>query len=141
MQLFTETDIVQPSRLADGNAAMIAALADIGCGKQMLAAMLSFGDDVHPDHMGFLTGPVVQHASPWAESTPAWLYQAAIGDRVRIIADEHARRTVGWQVGPAELTAVMYPATMDAPMQMEYADIYLWAAAQTGARHFWQDCR
>ena len=29
----------------------------------------------------------------------------------------------------------MYPATMDAPLCMEYSDIYLWASAQDNARH------
>jgi hypothetical protein len=136
MQLFAEKDLTQPSAIADSTSTMIAALADLGCSKHVLAALLSMMDKVHPDHIRFLTGPVVQHRSSWAESTPQWLYGAAIADRVRIILEEHARRVTGWQVGPAELVAVMYPATMDAPMQMEYADIYLWAAAQANARHF-----
>jgi len=135
MQLFTEQDLAQSTRLADSTAGMLGALADMGCSKHVIAALLSMMDKVHPDHIRFLTGPVVQHASGWVETTPAWLYQAAIGDRVRIIVDEHARGVRGWEVGPAELTAVMYPATMDAPMQREYADIYLWAAARANARH------
>lgn len=135
MQLFAEHDLAQPSRLADSTAGMMAALADIGCGKHVLATLLSMIDKVDPDHIRFLTGPVIQHSSPWAETTPAWLYEAVIGDRMRIITDEHARGVTGWVIGPAELTAVMYPATMEAPMRMEYADIYLWAAAQANARH------
>lgn len=134
MQLFAEDELAQPSRLSESNVKMLVALADIGCGKHVLAALLSL-DGVHQDHIRFLTGPVVQHRSPWASTTPEWLYQAVTADRLRIILDEHERRAVGWQVGPAELTAVMYPATMDAPLSVEYSDIYLWAAAQANARH------
>ena len=114
MQLFNENDLTQPSRLTGNSARLLVALADLGCGKHVLAALLSL-DDAHPDHIRFLTGPVVQHASPWAETTPRWLYEAVTADRLRIILAERERGEIGWQVGPAELTAVMYPATMDAP--------------------------
>lgn len=134
MQLFNENDLAQPSRLTGDSARLLAALADLGCGKHALAALLSL-DDAHPDHVRFLTGPVVQHASPWAETTPRWLYEAVTADRLRIIIAERERDEVGWQAGPAELTAVMYPATMDAPMALEYSDIYLWASAQANARN------
>jgi hypothetical protein len=82
---------------------------------------------------------VIQHRSEWAPTTPEWLYRAITAERLRIVLDEHELGPPGWKVGPAELTAVMYPATMEAPMRMEYADIYLWAAAQASARHFSKD--
>ena len=133
MQLFAEDDLAQPSRLTANHEKMLVALADIGCGKHVLAALLSL-DRVHQDHIRFLTGPIVQHRSPWAGMTPEWLYEAVTADRLRIILEEHKRSQIGWRVGPAELTAVMYPATMDAPLSMEYSDIYLWAAARANAR-------
>jgi len=135
MELFTERDLSQSSRLSGNTAAMLTALADIGCNKHVIAALLD-PFKLKPDHQRFLTGPVIQHRSQWADTTPPWLYQAITGDRLRIILDEHARGVTGWHVGPAEITAVMYPATMDAPMQMEWADIYLWASAQASARHY-----
>ena len=135
MQLFDENDLAQPSRLTGNHARLLIALAELDCSKHVLAALLAPAD-LHQDHIRFLTGPVVQHRSPWADTTPEWLYRAVTADRLRIIFDEHERRETGWQVGPAELTAVMYPATMDAPLSMEYTDIYLWAAAQANARHY-----
>jgi hypothetical protein len=135
MQLFDENDLAQPSRLTGSHARLLIALAELDCSKHVLAALLSL-DGLHQDHIRFLTGPVVQHRSPWAETTPEWLCRAVTVDRLRIILDEHERGEAGWQVGPAELTAVMYPATMDAPLSMEYTDIYLWAAAQANARHY-----
>ncbi len=134
MQLFNDNDLAQPSTLSGKSVKMLSVLADLGCSKHVLAALLEL-DKPHKDHIRFLTGPIIQHRSPWADTTPPWLYEAVTGDRLRIILDEHERHVTGWQVGPAELTAVMYPATMDAPMPMEYADIYLWASAQANARH------
>ena len=135
MQLFDENDLAQPSRFSVNQSKMLSALADLGGGKHILAAFLAL-DNAHPDHIRFLTGPIIQHRSPWADTTPSWLYEAIAADRLRIILDEHERRQTGWQVGPAELTAVMYPATMDAPLSIEYSAIYLWAAAQANARHY-----
>ena len=134
MQLFHENDLAQPSTLSGKSTKMLTVLADLGCSKHVLAALLEL-DTPHNDHIRFLTGPIIQHRSPWADTTPPWLYEAVTGDRLRIILDEHERRETGWQVGPAELTAVMYPATMDAPLPMEIVDIYLWASAQANARH------
>ncbi len=135
MELFNVSDLNQASALSDSTRGMLSVLCDMGCSKHVIAALLSM-DKAHKDHIAYLTGPVVQHRSPWAESTPPWLYKAITGDRLRIILEEHDKGITGWRVGPAELTTVMYPATMDAPMRMEYADIYLWASAQASARHY-----
>ena len=134
MQLFNETDLEQPSNMSGNHAKMLTLLADTGCSKHVLAALLDL-TNVYKDHISFLTGPIIQQRSPWADTTPQWLYSAIAADRLRIILAEHQDRKTGWQVGPVELTTVMYPATMDAPMPMEYSDIYLWASAQANARH------
>ena len=134
MPLFNENDLTQPTIFSGESVKMLSVLADMGCSKHVLAAFLEM-DKAHKDHIRFLTGPIIQHRSCWADTTPQWLYEAVTGDRLRIILNEHERRETGWQVGPAELTAVMYPATMDAPLCMEYSDIYLWASAQANARH------
>lgn len=134
MQLFDENDLAQPCAISGNHAKMLTVLADTGCSKHLLAALLELSN-VHKDHIRFLTGPIIQHRSCWTDTTPPWLYQAIAADRLRIILDEIERRETGWQVGPAELTTVMYPATMDAPLCMEYSDIYLWASAQANARH------
>ncbi len=112
MQLFADDDLAQPSRLIANHERMLLALADIGCGKHLLAAFLSL-DNAHQDHIRFLTGPIVQHRSPWADTTPEWLCEAVTADRLRIILQEPAA----------------------APLSMDYSDIYLWAAAQATARH------
>lgn len=135
MELFDENDLAQPSTLSDNHSNLLTDLADMGCSKHVLALFLEL-DNADKDHIRFLTGPIIQHRSCWADTTPPWLYQAVTADRLRIILDEHERRETGWQVGPAELTAVMYPATMDAPLRMEYSDIYLWASAHANARHY-----
>jgi ParB family chromosome partitioning protein len=75
---------------------------------------------------------------------------AALKAQGRSVAD------IAGQFGVTELMvnrrlaiAALIPAVLDAYRQddiepqtlQQLADIYLWAAAQTGARHFWQDCR
>ena len=127
--------MIEGTSISDNSASMLIALADLDCSRDVLSALLEM-DDVHQDHLRFLAGPVVQQRSPWAETTPEWLLKSVPADRLRIILEEHKRGEVGWQIGPVELTAVMYPATMDAPLCMEYSDIYLWASAQASSRQY-----
>lgn len=94
MQLFDDQDLAQPSRLSGNHAKMLTALADVGCSRHVLAALLAL-DNVGRDHIRFLTGPVVQHRSPWADTTPPWLYEAVTAERLRIILDEHEAGKVG----------------------------------------------
>lgn len=117
---------------------MLLILASMGMPGAALAEMLDFatGGKLHKDHKLFLAAPIIQHQSQWRESTPAWLYEAVAYDRLQIVLEEHKSGQVGWAIGPTELTTVLYPATMEAPMRHEYAQIYLWAAAQANARHY-----
>ena len=129
MELFNETDLKQSTAFSGKSGHMLAALAEMGMSKYVFAAFFEL-DRVRKDHIRFLTGPIIQHRSPWASSTPEWMYHAAIADRVRVILKEHEAGETGWTVGPAELAAAVYPASMDAPLQPTYADLYLWASAE-----------
>ena len=117
---------------------MLLAMASIGAGGDLLSVLLNFATDdrLHPDHRRYLEGPVVQHKSQWMETTPPWLYKAVPHDRLAIVLDELQTGQIGWQVGPAEITAAVYPATMDSPIAHQYAQIYFWAGAQANARHY-----
>jgi hypothetical protein len=108
-------------------------LAEQGLSKDVTACFLEMAG-FQRGHLRWLRGPVVQHRSCWMDLTPSWIFQAIHAERLDLILDEHARGDTGWQVGPAELTAVMQPATMEAPLCYEYTQIYLWASAQAVAR-------
>lgn len=134
--LFDTLPDQKPRRKAPiASADTLLALAGLGAPKDLIAMFLE-SEDLHPDHRRFLLGPIIQHRSPWMDITPTWLLEAVTASRLRLIVPEHAEGKVGWQVGSEEITAVMMPATMDAPMSMECTDLYLWASAQSCARHY-----
>jgi len=134
MILFNEDQLAQPSTFTPASEIMLVRLAELGAPKTLIAAFLEM-DRAHRDHLRYLLGPVVQHQSDWCDTTPSWLYSAITSGRLRIILAERAQGQIGWQVAPEEITACLYPATMDAPMRSDYADLYLWASAQANARH------
>lgn len=136
MKLFSEDQLDRPvpSTFTPASEIMLVRLAELGAPKTLIAAFLEM-DRVHRDHLRYLLGPVVQHQSDWRDATPSWLYAAVTAGRLRVILAERAEGCIGWQVAPEEITACLYPATMDAPMRSEYADLYLWASAQANARH------
>ncbi|NRA48534.1 MAG: hypothetical protein HRU12_05330, partial [Phaeodactylibacter sp.] len=99
---------------------------------------LDFGGiDLSLEQQRYLQGPIIQHKSAFADLTPKWMFNLVAGERLGIVLDEHKQGlTSDWRVGPIELATALYPATHDAPMLHEYAQIYLWAGAQACARHY-----
>ena len=121
---------------------ILLAMAETGASREVLATLLNFATNgkLHPDHHRFLSGPVIQHPSRWRDMTPPWLYKGIGYDRLKIVLEEiKTGESPGWQVGPVELTTLIYPATHDAPIRHEYAQIYLWAAAKANAWHYKKD--
>lgn len=123
-----------PQGLPDNLAPRLLALARIGAGAEMLGAMVNLsGITLRADHQHFLSGPIVQHRSGWQSTTPEWLYRAVPAERLAIVLDDHTHDRDGWQVGPAEIAAVLYPATMEAPLHHWATEIYLWASGNAKA--------
>ncbi|MGI9498815.1 MAG: hypothetical protein ACR2P3_02155 [Geminicoccaceae bacterium] len=123
-----------PQAFSDNVAGPLLALAQAGAGKEVLSAMLDLsGMPLRADHRHFLTGPIVQHRSDWQPSTPEWLYRAAPAERLAIVLDDHAHDREGWQAGPSEIAAVLFPASMEAPLQHWAAEIYCWASGHAKA--------
>ena len=118
---------------------MLLALAGMGMNKSILSELLAFaaGKYLHKDQRCYLAGPIVLHTSPWNETLPEWLGASLGYDRLKIIMEEiKTGQGPGWKIGPIEITTVMYAASMEAPMRYEYAQIYMWAAAQANAFHY-----
>ena len=114
---------------------MLSAMAEMGAGKEILATLLEFSDPaLRKEHLQFLKGPIVLHQSQWMDMVPDWLFQQIIPERIDIILAEYEAGEVGWRVGPAEITATIMPASMDAPMPYELSEIYLWASSCAVAR-------
>lgn len=113
-------------------------LAKMGIAKEALLPMVQLATEnaLHHDHQRFFIAPIVQHQSQWQDTTPAWMYEAITYDRLELILDEHKKGIVGWQVGAIELLTVMYPATFEAPLNYEAAQVYFWAASKACAYHY-----
>lgn len=123
-----------PQAIPDNHAGLLLALAQAGAGAEMLSAMANLsGITLRADHQHFLAGPIVQHGNDWQSTTPDWLYRAIPAERLAIVLDDHAHDRDGWQVGPAEIAAVLYPATMEAPLHHWATEIYLWASGSAKA--------
>lgn len=115
---------------------MIQLTADMGAPKEIIVPMLdlAMGGKLKKEHQAFLLAPIIQHASPWRDTTPDWMYKAITADRLKIVIDEIKTGNIGWRVGHAEIACVMYPATLDAPMRHIPAQIYLWTSANAIAK-------
>jgi hypothetical protein len=99
------------------------------------AALCAFAEVFAPglltlDDSRYLRGPVVVHQNGWTETLPDWLPAMVSIERAEIVFAETSR----YIVGPAEIAAVMYPATMAAPMYSDYADLYIWATVKAHSR-------
>ena len=128
----------KPNTDWEQSAQMILVMAELGLPKGMIAELLDFAmaGKLHKDHKRFISAPIIQAQSMWRETTPEWLYKAISYDRLSVVIEELKQGIVGWQIGATELVAVLYPATMDAPMRHEYAQIYLWAGAHANSQHY-----
>lgn len=99
------------------------------------AALCAFAEVFAPglltlDDSRYLRGPVVVHQNGWTETLPDWLPAMVAIERSEIVFAETSR----YIVGPAEIAAVMYPATMAAPLYSDHADLYIWATIKAHSR-------
>jgi hypothetical protein len=81
------------------------------------------------DERRFLAGPLIVH-NPQGWPLPDWLADAAGAERIGIVFGV----TPHYIVGPAEISAVMFGASMDAPMDRDHVDLYLWATINAHAK-------
>lgn len=125
---------VTPQGLPEVNVKLLTALAETGLSRSALIAMLDLaGIKLGADHRHFLTGPVVQRKNGWEVDTPGWLYDAIPAERLAIVLDDHAQGRPGWQIGHAELATVLYPYSLEAPLQAPVSELYLWACGHAVA--------
>ena len=79
----------------------------------------------------WIDGPIICHnAGGWG---PEWeghpVRQATTKEQIRLERIETALGYSPFPVGPTEIMAVMYAATMGAPLRSEATEVYLWAGA------------
>jgi len=119
------------------NLKLLELMAQMRMSIDVLTVLLEFaGVKLSLEQKRYLQGPIVQHKSSWADTTPKWMFQQIPAERFAIVLEEIQSGQASWQVSPTELSVAIYPASMDAPMREEYAQIYLWASAQASAKHY-----
>jgi hypothetical protein len=123
---------------------MLALLGSMGAGKDLVSALADFGGVQPPnkprekcvfdsklDAMRYLRGPLIIHRNGWTDTLPDWMPAQAMMERSEIVLGDSP-----YLVGPTEIAAVMYPATMEHPLRSDTCELYLWATANASARHF-----
>lgn len=117
---------------------IMSAFAFVGAPPELITMLLEFGGlELSADHRRFLNGPIIQQKSAFADLTPKWMFGMVAGERLEIILQEQKEGLkTGWKVGPTELATALYPASHDAPMLHEYAEIYIWASTQACAKYY-----
>lgn len=113
---------------------MLLLLTEIGIDKDITAALLEL-HEMELGHIRYIAAPVMVHRSPWAETTPAWIYKAIAIDRLKLVFEEHDKGIVGNIVTPAEIVACMMPASFEAPMGTRWTNLYLWACNEAIMAH------
>lgn len=139
-----QTKILFPREKAERMAKNLLPLSMAGVGGELLLAMLEMQLSIEGwpqlsrEERKYLGGPVVVHegVNGWGTKFaghPIHTYKGQIyAERVEVVL-----RLAEWPVGPTEVMAVMYAATMDAPITHEAANIYVWAASHAAQKkHF-----
>ena len=90
--------------------------------------------DQHIDDLvGVFTDPIIVWPSPWQDTLPEWIKPAITMDR--LIENMKALKGEKPTATDAEVLAYMYPRTMEAALDRDWVDIYLYVATRVMSRH------
>lgn len=109
-------------------------LLEVGINKEAIASLLEISE-FNIQHVRYLAGPVIVHKSAWAETLPSWLPKACLLERLDLIFEERKTGKVGDLATQAEVLACIYPASLDAPLDRDWTDVYLWVGNEVMQRH------
>lgn len=124
-EIMAEISDGNSTKLPDNTRKMLQILASLNTPKELLASLLEIAEfSLH--HVRYLAGPLVIHRSPWSDTIPQWLKFACIQDRLELIFTEYEQNQVGVFSTATEVLTYMMPATYEAPLHRDYADLYLW---------------
>ncbi len=87
------------------------------------------------EHKQYFGAPIISSESQWRETLPDWLKKAVYQERFDIICKEYNEGEIGIRAGFTEAVTVLMPASMEAPLSHEMANIYLWCAKEAGIRY------
>ncbi|MEH2067890.1 MAG: hypothetical protein V7K47_06940 [Nostoc sp.] len=121
-------------KLTPATQKMLLLMTEMELSKEVTAALLELAD-LELGHIRYIAGPVIVHRSAWMDCIPPWIFKAIAIDRLKLVFEEHRKGVVGSLATPAEVVAVMMPASYEAPMASRWTDVYLWACNEAIVAH------
>jgi hypothetical protein len=83
--------------------------------------------------VGALTDPIIVWPSPWQDTLPEWIKPAITMER--LIENMKALKGERPTATDAEVLAYMYPLALEAPLDRDWTQIYLYIATKVMSRH------
>lgn len=83
--------------------------------------------------VGALTDPIIVWPSSWQDTLPEWIKPAITMER--LMENMKALKGETPTGTDAEVLAYMYPRTMEAPLDSDWTQIYLYIATKVMSRH------
>ena len=87
------------------------------------------------EHKQYFGAPIISSDSLWHDMIPAWLKLAIYQERLEIICDEHNRNEIGIYAGYPEAVALLMSASLGAPLNSEWVDIYTWVSREVSIKY------
>ena len=85
------------------------------------------------DLAGVFTDPIIAYPSPWMDTIPQWLKEQITLDR--LIEQMKAARGQEPTGTDSEALAYLYPASLEAPLDHDWTEIYLYLGARVCGAH------
>lgn len=105
--------------LADTAAGLYERTSDV---ESAIAYIQGFGIQLDADTKRYLRAPVLCHHSDWTQDVPAIFFTQARKERFAIVLG-----AMPGIVGPSEIAIILFAASLCAPLQHDYAELYFWA--------------
>lgn len=109
-------------------------MLDIGISPKVLCSLLEF-TGIKKEHKHYFGAPIVAKESGWMDTIPDWTKNAVYKERFEIICKEYNENKIGIYASYPEAMCVLMPASMEAPLNRDWANIYLWLGKQVCVKY------
>ena len=111
---------------------MIKIMLKTGMSPKVISALLEL-TGLRKEHKQYFGAPIISSASLWHDAIPHWLKLAIYQERLEIIFNEH--NEVGVYAGYPEAVAILMTASLEAPLNYEWTEIYTWVGREVSIKY------
>ena len=111
---------------------MIKIMLKTGMSPKVISALLEL-TGLRKEHKQYFGAPIISSASLWHDAIPYWLRLAIYQERLEIIFNEH--NEVGVYAGYPEAVAILMTASLEAPLNYEWTEIYTWVGREVSIKY------